>query len=57
MFEGCSKERGVTIRVDSARYDRDSDSELVEAWLRARGFYAAAEEDLVDEDDPVLEGV
>lgn len=57
LFEGCSKERAVTLRADSARYDRESDSGLVEEWLRARGFYAAAEEDLVDEDDPVLESV
>jgi len=40
-FEGNAKERSVTIRPNNiAKYERDADSELVETWLRARGFCA-----------------
>ena len=52
VFEGSAKQRSVTIRLDSARYDRDSDAEFVEAWLRDKNFYAPPqEEDVIDEDD------
>ena len=38
-FAGASKERTVTIRLPNiAKYERDDDSDLIEAWLRARGF-------------------
>lgn len=38
-FTGDTKERSVTIRPKAvARYERNEDSELVERWLRARGF-------------------
>ncbi|MGE3718075.1 MAG: hypothetical protein AB7G07_06735 [Bauldia sp.] len=38
-FSDSSKERSVAIRVaSSAKYDRDADSELIEEWLRKRGF-------------------
>lgn len=58
VFDGSSKQRAANIRLANvARYDRDSDSSMIEAWLQARGFYAVEEEDLVDADDPLLEGV
>ena len=57
LFEDSSRERGVHIRLDSARYDRDSDAERVEAWLRERGFFDINREmDVIDEDEPVLAG-
>jgi hypothetical protein len=38
-FHGTSKERSVTIRPPGiARFERDEDSELIEAWLRQRGL-------------------
>jgi len=38
-FDGFEKERSVTIRPPGiARYERNEDSELVEHWLRDRGF-------------------
>jgi hypothetical protein len=38
-FDGSDKERAVTIRPPGiARYERNEDSELVERWLRERGF-------------------
>ena len=38
-FEDSEKERSVTIRPPGiARYERNDDSELIERWLRARGF-------------------
>lgn len=56
VFEGSSKQRAATIRLANvARYDRDDDSSMIEEWLQARGFYAAPEEDIIDEDDPLLE--
>jgi hypothetical protein len=55
VFEGSSKQRSVTIRLDSARYDRDSDAEFVEAWLRDKKFYTPTEEeDVIDEDDDAV---
>jgi hypothetical protein len=38
-FEDSDKERSVTIRPPGiARYERNDDSELIEQWLRRRGF-------------------
>jgi hypothetical protein len=38
-FSDAAKERSITIRMPaSARYERPADSELVERWLRERGF-------------------
>jgi hypothetical protein len=54
-FEGSKRERKVTIRPASiARYERDSDTDVIDAWLKARGFCRClADED--DADDPLLE--
>lgn len=55
IFEDSSRERSVHIRLDSARYDQDSDAERVEAWLRERGFFAIEREtDVIDENEPAL---
>jgi len=55
LFEDSSRERSVHIRLDSARYDHDSDSERVEAWLRAREFFDITREvDIIDADEPTL---
>lgn len=52
LFEDSSRERSVHIRLDSARYDRDSDAERVEAWLRERGFFDIQREtDVIDENE------
>jgi len=41
-FDDSPKERRVVIRTPaSARYERNEDCELVEQWLRARGFLLA----------------
>ena len=57
-FEGSEKERSVTVRPPGiARYERNEDSELVERWLRNRGFILAAQG--ADDDEAataVLEG-
>lgn len=38
-FEDSAKERSVVIRPPGiARYDRNDDSELIDQWLRKRGF-------------------
>ena len=38
-FEGSKRERTVTIRpANIARYERDSDTDVIDAWLKARGF-------------------
>ena len=38
-FTDASKERSVTIRPPgNAKYERNEDSELIEAWLAKRGF-------------------
>jgi hypothetical protein len=38
-FAGSKRLRSATIRPPNiAKYDRDSDSELIEAWLQLRGF-------------------
>lgn len=52
-FEGSKRERSVTIRpANIARYERESDEEVIEAWLKQRGFWAGTD----DGDDEVLEG-
>jgi hypothetical protein len=46
----------VTIRpANIARYERESDEEVIEAWLKARGFWAIAAGADDDEDFEVLE--
>ena len=51
-FAESKRERTVVIRVPaSARYERNDDAEVVEHWLRARGFLlsgAAADDDDAD---------
>ncbi|TCZ63978.1 hypothetical protein [Roseicella aquatilis] len=58
-FEDSEKERSVTIRPPGiARYERNDDSELIEQWLRRRGFILSGQR--VDDDEAataVLEGV
>jgi hypothetical protein len=58
-FEDSEKERSVTIRPPGiARYERNDDSELIERWLRRRGFILSGQG--VDDDEAataVLEGV
>jgi len=51
-FEGSKRERSVMIRpANIAKYERESDEEVIEAWLKARGFWAIA----AGADDDVLE--
>lgn len=54
-FEGSKRERTVTIRpANIARYERDSDTDVIDAWLKVRGFCKRpADEDHAD--DPLLE--
>ena len=53
-----SRERSVHIRLDSARYDRDSDAERVKSWLRQRGFFDIEREtDVIDENDPLWQAL
>ena len=58
-FDDSEKERSVTIRPPGiARYERNDDSELIERWLRRRGFILSGQG--VDDDEAataVLEGV
>lgn len=55
-FEGSKRERSVTIRpANIARYERQEDEHLIEAWLRARGFWRAPSEADEDADFEVLE--
>lgn len=55
-FEGEKKERSVMIRpVNVARYERDSDTSLIETWLKARGFWKLTNEAEGDDDFEVLE--
>ncbi len=58
-FEDSEKERSVTIRPPGiARFERNDDSELIERWLRRRGFILSGQG--VDDDEAataVLEGV
>lgn len=49
-FEDSAKERSVTIRPPGiARFERNDDSELIERWLRARGFILSGQG--VDDDE------
>jgi hypothetical protein len=49
-FEDSPKERTVTIRPPGiARFERNDDSELIERWLRARGFILSGQG--VDDDE------
>lgn len=55
-FDGSKRERSVTIRpVNIARYERDEDEQIIEAWLQARGFWPISDEDDENEDYEVLE--
>lgn len=55
-FEGSKRERAVTIRpANIARYERDADEEVIEAWLKARGFWTISGEADGDADFEVLE--
>lgn len=55
-FAGEKKERSVMIRpANIARYDRDADASLLEAWLKARGFWKTNPEAENDEDFDLLE--
>lgn len=55
-FEGSKRERSVTIRpANIARYERQEDEHLIEAWLRARGFWRVPSEADEDADFEVLE--
>ena len=57
LFEDSSRERSVHIRLDSARYDQDSDAERVKAWLHARDFFDITREvDVIDADEPTVAG-
>ncbi len=55
-FEGTKRERAVTIRpANIARYEREEDEEVIEAWLKARGFWAVSAKADEDADFEVLE--
>lgn len=57
-FNNAAKERSVTIRPPGiARYERNDDSELIDLWLRKRGFVVTAS-DTSDDEAPttVLDG-
>ena len=55
-FEGSRRKRSVTIRpANIAKYDRDSDEEVIETWLKARGFWVHSDEG-DDADSEVLDG-
>jgi hypothetical protein len=44
-FEGVDKPRSVTVRCPNVtKYERDSDSELIEKWLTLRGFITRAKQ-------------
>lgn len=44
-FDGTKRERSVTIRpANIARYERQEDEQVIEAWLQARGFWAVGSE-------------
>ena len=51
-FDGDGKERTVAILPPSlARYDRDSDSDLIDRWLKDQGFCRDNSGDDDDDDD------
>jgi len=55
-FEETKRERSVTIRpANIARYERESDETMIEAWLKARGFWNIPAEDADDADFEVLD--
>lgn len=55
-FDGSKRERSVTIRpANIAQYERESDEEVIEAWLKARGFWAISAGADDDADFEVLE--
>lgn len=57
-FAGEDKARAVTIvPTNKIRLARDSDGEVVEHWLRARGFAAGSVEERVEESGEFLVGV
>ena len=52
-FVGVKRARSVTIRpANIAKYERESDEEVIEAWLKARGFWTVSAE---ADDDEVVE--
>ncbi|MDZ7711029.1 MAG: hypothetical protein U5K36_14040 [Roseovarius sp.] len=56
LFEDSSRERSVHIRLDSARYDRDSDADTVrDLRLLERGsFDIQRETDVIDDNEPAV---
>lgn len=55
-FDGSKRERSVTIRpANIARYEREEDEQIIEAWLQARGFWTLGSEADEDADFEVLE--
>lgn len=55
-FKDSKRERAVTIRpANIARYERESDEDVIEAWLKLRGFWPIAAEAEVDADSEILE--
>lgn len=54
-FPGVKKPRTVTIRPSNiASFERDADSELVESWLRKRGFILSGADEADAHSAPVL---
>lgn len=45
LFTGARQERVVSLSKGSARYDRDTDALAIEAWFKARSFYALEDKD------------
>ena len=46
----------MTLRpANIARYERDSDADLINTWLRARGFRRPPTGERGDADEPLLE--
>lgn len=55
-FKGTKRERAVTIRpANIAKYEREEDEEVIEAWLKARGFWDVSAGGDDDSDYEVLE--
>ena len=53
-FDGQEKDRSVTIRPPGiARFERNDDSELIETWLRERGFILTGQD--TDDDEAATE--
>jgi len=52
-FTDSEKERSVTVRPPgNAKYERNEDSELIELWLKNRGFILAPQADADDAEAP-----